>query len=44
MKKRRFSEEQIQTILKEAEAGISNAEICRKYGIADQTFYNWQSK
>lgn len=44
MKKSRFSEEQIVSILKEAETGISKSELCRKYGISDQTFYNWRSK
>jgi putative transposase len=44
MKRRRFSEEQIIGILKEHQAGLSTAEICRKYGISDATFYNWRSK
>ena len=44
MKKSRFSEEQIIGILKEHQAGISVAEICRKHGISDATFYTWRSK
>lgn len=44
MKVRRFSEEQIIRILKEQEAGIITAEICRKHGIAKSTFYKWKSK
>lgn len=44
MKKGRFSVEQIIKILKENEAGVKVAEICRKYGISDATFYNWRTK
>ncbi len=44
MKRSRFSEEQIFGILKEHQAGLSTAEICRKYGISDATFYNWRNK
>jgi putative transposase len=44
MKRSRFAEEQIIGILKEHQAGLSAAEICRKYGISDATFYNWRSK
>ena len=44
MKKVRHSEEQIINILKEAEAGIAVAELCRKKGISDQTYYNWKAK
>lgn len=44
MKKSRFSEEQIIGILKDHQAGIAVAEICRKHGISDATFYAWRSK
>jgi len=44
MRKSRFSEEQIIGILKEQQAGLPVAELCRKYGIRDATFYTWRSK
>jgi putative transposase len=44
MRKSRLSEEQIIAILKEHQAGIALAEICRKHGISDATFYTWRSK
>ena len=44
MKKSRFTEERIISILKEHHAGLSAAELCRKHGISDATFYNWRSK
>lgn len=44
MKKVRYSEEQIIGIIKEAEAGIAVTDLCRKYGISDQTYYNWKAK
>jgi putative transposase len=42
--KRRFSEEQIIGILKEAEAGVPAKELCRKYGMSDASFYKWKAK
>lgn len=44
MKKSRYSESQIISILKEAESGIPVTELCRKHGMSDATFYNWRSK
>ena len=44
MKKIKYTEEQIDGILKEVEAGITVSEICRKYGISDATYYNWKAK
>ncbi|MCU0847540.1 MAG: transposase [Spirochaetes bacterium] len=44
MKRKRFTEEQIHEILKESEAGMATPEVCRKYGISKNTFYNWRSK
>jgi len=44
VKKKRFSEEQIIAVLKEAEAGAKVLELCRKQGISDATFYNWKAK
>lgn len=44
MKRSRFSETQIIAILKEADAGITVKEVCRKHGISDATYYKWKSK
>jgi len=44
MKKSRFSDTQILSILKQAENGIPVPEICREHGISSATFYNWRSK
>ncbi len=44
MKKTRYSEEQIISILREAEVGIAVVDLCRKYGISDATYYNWKAK
>ena len=44
MKKSRYSEEQIIAVLKEHQAGIPVAELCRRHGISEATFYNWRSR
>lgn len=44
MKRSRFSETQIVSILKEADAGAKVKDLCRRYGISDATYYNWKSK
>lgn len=44
MKKSRFSEERIIEVLKEHQAGIPTAEVCRKHGISEATFYNWRNR
>ncbi len=44
MKRGRFTESQIVSILKEADAGTKVTDICRRHGISDATYYNWKSK
>lgn len=44
MKKSRYTEEQIIGILKQHEAGVKTADLCREHGISEATFYNWKSK
>lgn len=44
MKSKRFTEEQIIAILKQAQAGMKIVDLCRMHGISDATFYNWRSK
>ena len=44
MKRKRFTEEQIIAVLREQEAGARVADVCRRHGISDATFYNWKAK
>ncbi len=44
IKRSRFSEEQIIGILKEHEAGVSVADLCRKHGVSDASIYKWKAR
>ena len=44
MKRSRFSDEQIIAIVKEQEAGMATAEVCRRHGVSGATFYKWKAK
>ena len=44
MRRSKYSEEQVIGILKEHDAGFSTAEICRKYGVSNATFYKWRGR
>ena len=42
--RKRYTEEQIIAVLKEAQSGMTTLDVCRKHGISDATFYKWRSK
>jgi len=44
MKQSRYSDSQIMTILKQAEAGVPVPELCREHGMSSASFYKWRSK
>jgi putative transposase len=44
MARKRYTEEQIIAVLKQAQGGVSTAELCRQHGVSDATIYKWKSK
>jgi len=44
MQRKKYTEEQVIAVLKEGEAGAKIADLCRKYGMSDATYYNWKAK
>ena len=44
MQRKKYTDEQIIQVLKEAEAGAPVSELCRKYGMSDASYYNWKAR